>query len=469
MWWDRAANVITQPLTVIRDTTPPTITIDLPGVASLRFRVSWSGDDECGVRHYDVQYKAGAGGTWTGWLTATTRTEAVFLGQSNQTYYFRIRATDNVSNTSAWIESGPVSIQAVRKNYHFGDQLVATRRGDEVYFIHADHLGSTSLTTDNSGTLVAETRYLPYGEERWTAGGAQPTDFTFTGQRAERGFGLMDYQARYYGPRLGRFISPDSIVPNPGDPQDLNRYSYVRGNPIRFNDPSGHCWNPLTGSADQCIAAWQRTIDAYQTGERRLGVLALHSSGITDRLVKTSEKIDQLNADADVVFSNAPLEERLLPSVRLGVWATTIAAAIVGAGQLTKAAGAATTELANPVPNRMARVVSLRGGRELSDISMLGLPEEQNVFVTAADDIAGVTTSRGLAERLTLVDRSGTLIEGPYAVFEFDTPASGVASPAFRGSPGFKPGGLTAGGAREFTIPNSLLSDLQNLVVRILE
>jgi RHS repeat-associated protein len=145
-----------------------------------------------------------------------------------------------VSNTSAWIESGPVTIQAVHKNYHFGSQLVASRRGSEVYFIHGDHLGSTSLTTDNSGTVVAETRYLPYGEVRWTAGGAQPTDFTFTGQRAERGFGLMDYKARYYDPRLGRFISPDSIVPELGNPQSLNRYSYVNNSPVRFNDLSGH-------------------------------------------------------------------------------------------------------------------------------------------------------------------------------------------------------------------------------------
>jgi hypothetical protein len=144
------------PSNVSEDTSPPTVTIHLPDAAPLRFPVAWSGDDECGVRHYDVQYKAGAGGTWTGWLTATTQTEAVFLGQSNQTYYFRIQATDNVSNTSAWIESGPVTIQAVRKNYYHGDQLVATRRGDEVYFIHGDHpsaalragLGSTSLTTD---------------------------------------------------------------------------------------------------------------------------------------------------------------------------------------------------------------------------------------------------------------------------------------------------------------------------------
>ncbi|NIN09661.1 MAG: hypothetical protein GTO76_13730, partial [Planctomycetales bacterium] len=41
------------------------------------------------------------------------------------------------------------------------------------------------------------------------------------GQRAERGFGLMDYRARYYDPRLGRFISADTVVPEPRDPLSL--------------------------------------------------------------------------------------------------------------------------------------------------------------------------------------------------------------------------------------------------------
>jgi hypothetical protein len=54
------------------------------------------------------------------------------------------------------------------------DCLAAARTG----FIHSDHLGSTSLTTDITGTVVAETRYLPYGEERWTTG-TLVTDFTF--------------------------------------------------------------------------------------------------------------------------------------------------------------------------------------------------------------------------------------------------------------------------------------------------
>jgi RHS repeat-associated protein len=130
---------------------------------------------------------------------------------------------------------------------------MAMRQDDVVYFIHADHLGSTSLTTDISGTVVAETRYLPYGEERWITG-TLVTDFTFTGQRAEAGFRLMDYNARYYDPGLGRFISADTVVPNPGNPQTLNRYAYVHDNPLRYVDPTGHQVEVVVQYAETCFA-----------------------------------------------------------------------------------------------------------------------------------------------------------------------------------------------------------------------
>jgi hypothetical protein len=50
----------------------------------------------------------------------------------------------------------------------------------------------------------------------------------------------MDYNARYYSPGLGRFVSPDTVVPEPSNPQALNRYSYVTNNPLRGGDPTGH-------------------------------------------------------------------------------------------------------------------------------------------------------------------------------------------------------------------------------------
>ncbi len=52
---------------------------------------------------------------------------------------------------------------------------------------------------------------------------------------------LYDYVARRYDPVLARFIQPDTIVPDPGDPQALNRYSYVGNNPVKYVEPTGHC------------------------------------------------------------------------------------------------------------------------------------------------------------------------------------------------------------------------------------
>ena len=50
----------------------------------------------------------------------------------------------------------------------------------------------------------------------------------------------MDYNARYYSPLLGRFASADTIVPEPGNLLAWDRYAYVRNNPVRYSDPTGH-------------------------------------------------------------------------------------------------------------------------------------------------------------------------------------------------------------------------------------
>jgi RHS repeat-associated protein len=129
--------------------------------------------------------------------------------------------------------------------------LAAAKTG----YLHGNHLNSTTLTTDQSGKLVAEARYLPYDGLRWESGAAV-TDFGFTGQRAERGFGLLDYNARYYSPMLGRFVSADSLVPNPGAPQALNRYAYARNNPLGYTDPSGHQGEPWLHRIISGIQEW---------------------------------------------------------------------------------------------------------------------------------------------------------------------------------------------------------------------
>ena len=66
------------------------------------------------------------------------------------------------------------------------------------------------------------------------------TDKLYTGQREIMGLGIYHYNARFYSPKLGRFLSADTIVPGFANPQNLNRYSYVGNSPLNYTDPSGH-------------------------------------------------------------------------------------------------------------------------------------------------------------------------------------------------------------------------------------
>ena len=116
---------------------------------------------------------------------------------------------------------------------------MAVRVNGTLYFLHTDHLGSTTLLTDQSQQVVGRLGYRPYGDTRYAMGNL-PTNRHFTGQRWDSGLALYDYRARYYDPLLGRFLSADPVVPEPGNPQALNRYVYVLNNPLRYTDPSGH-------------------------------------------------------------------------------------------------------------------------------------------------------------------------------------------------------------------------------------
>jgi ribonuclease T1 len=82
--------------------------------------------------------------------------------------------------------------------------------------------------------------YLPWGGLRYEWGVEVHTGRLFTGQVLEASVGLYYYGARWYDQALGRWISPDTIIPQSGNPQSLNRYSYALNAPMTLVDPSGH-------------------------------------------------------------------------------------------------------------------------------------------------------------------------------------------------------------------------------------
>jgi hypothetical protein len=70
--------------------------------------------------------------------------------------------------------------------------------------------------------------------------------------------------ARHYDAELGRFLSPDVIVSNPGDPRTLNRYAFAGGNPVRLADPSGrYFWDDIY---DALVVVWDATVQVTNAG-----------------------------------------------------------------------------------------------------------------------------------------------------------------------------------------------------------
>jgi len=121
---------------------------------------------------------------------------------------------------------------------------VARRRGASFYLLHTDRLGSVIRATDASGANVAIARYAAYGALLTNkSNGPMPTDRGFTGQIRDgsaSGWELYFFRSRYYNAATGRFLEPDTIVPDPKNPQALNRFSYALNNPLKRVDPSGH-------------------------------------------------------------------------------------------------------------------------------------------------------------------------------------------------------------------------------------
>jgi RHS repeat-associated protein len=125
----------------------------------------------------------------------------------------------------------------------FGPGTASAVSPSNVTYFHGDHLGSSVVVTGDvyPGDQLRHVIFRPYGGVvAETAGGStEPPKVGFTGQRFEASAGLHDYGARWYDSNLGRFLQPDSIVPEPFNPQSLNRYSYVLNDPVNRIDPTG--------------------------------------------------------------------------------------------------------------------------------------------------------------------------------------------------------------------------------------
>jgi RHS repeat-associated protein len=121
----------------------------------------------------------------------------------------------------------------------FGGSRIARRDpSSNVDYYFADHLGTAHVVTNASGTIQDDSDFYPYGGERSYTSSSGNTR-KFTGKERDSESGLDNFGARYMSSSLGRFMSPDPLGGHQEDPQTLNRYNYVRNNPLNLTDPTG--------------------------------------------------------------------------------------------------------------------------------------------------------------------------------------------------------------------------------------
>ena len=131
---------------------------------------------------------------------------------------------------------GANSLQARYSHGEEIDQPLAMTRGGDSYFYGVDHLGSVRLVTDAAGAVANRYDYDAFGNLEATSYETVANPFGFTARERDAESGLMFYRARYYDPKIGRFISEDPIG---FEGEDLNLYRYAFNNPMIFVDPYG--------------------------------------------------------------------------------------------------------------------------------------------------------------------------------------------------------------------------------------
>jgi len=146
-----------------------------------------------------------------------------------------------IGSISSAVQGGALKIAAVE-----GESAVQrVKTSIDAYYYHQDHLGGTSVITDESGNPVQVLDYFPFGSTRIDdQAESYDSESKYTGQKLDAESGIYYYNARYYNQDIGRFLSQDPLALNApeyfvGDPQQLNMYAYTRNSPLMFNDPKG--------------------------------------------------------------------------------------------------------------------------------------------------------------------------------------------------------------------------------------
>ena len=197
------------------------------------------------------------------------------------------RRTRTTSSTTSYLSDGANTVQELvggspTANVLAGgiDEVFQRTESAGTRTVLTDALGSTVALVDGAGAVQTQYTYEPFGATS-TSGALSTNPTQYTG-RENDGTGLYYYRARYYDPRLQRFLSEDPIGFGAGDP---NLYAYTFNAPTMHRDPSGRFAVPLilcaAGAAGSAAADWMggRKFNPFNAAAWCLAGMGLGAAG----------------------------------------------------------------------------------------------------------------------------------------------------------------------------------------------
>ncbi|MFC5404398.1 S8 family serine peptidase, partial [Cohnella soli] len=174
----------------------------------------------------------------------------VATGNSGATYQYngdglRVKKTTSDGITTNYLyEYDKVVLETDGKNkqtarHLYGLNLISRTMGSETYFyLYNGHADVTALLTP-TGVVASSYVYDAYGNITNQVGTVK-NPIRYAGYQYDEESKLYYLNARYYDPKLARFLTEDTYRGQGRDPLSLNLYTYVHNEPIMYWDPSGH-------------------------------------------------------------------------------------------------------------------------------------------------------------------------------------------------------------------------------------
>ncbi|WP_305847099.1 RHS repeat-associated core domain-containing protein [Rhodoferax sp. AJA081-3] len=187
-----------------------------------------------------------------------------YLVDANQTYaQVALETTGTNSTVYVW------GNQLIRQTQAGAGNLFATANAANDVFPLQGHLNTSLGAIDANGNAVEQSLSDAFGQLDTPTGLKQ--NHLYTGEYWDQDSQLLYLRARWYDPKIGRFVSADPFEGKQRDPRSLNRYSYASSDPVQYTDPSGKFSISDVGAAS-VISGLSTVTASYATSTITVGL-----------------------------------------------------------------------------------------------------------------------------------------------------------------------------------------------------